>query len=219
MNRLSRSELDRLSRRQTILEAAERVFVEKGYDKTSVADIAKEAVFTKTTIYKYFSTKDIIYYYVALRGYSQLEEAFILASKTQDDGFQELVELCRTFHIFYVEHTRLFQIMGSIHHIKAANEPLLQESEWYALWERLIAFFEQALIRGVQDGSIKKDVPITETSYSLFYHLTGFYHQFYDNYEAIRRHPELNQETLLYLSLDLMTKSLRTSPEDPPLEF
>ncbi len=210
MSRLSRSELDRISRRQTILEAAEKVFVEKGYDKTSVADIAREAVFTKTTIYKYFSTKDVIYYYVALRGYGHLKDAFLLASGTQDNGFQDLVELCRTFHMFYIEHPRLFQIMGSIHHIKAANEPLLLESEWYTLWEQLISFFEHAIARGIKDGSIKKDVPVTETSYSLFYHLTGFYHQFYDNYEAIKRHPELNQEALLYLSLDLMTKSLKT---------
>lgn len=218
MTRLSRSELDRIARRQTILEAAEKVFVSKGYDKTSVADIAKEAVFTKTTIYNYFSTKDVIYYYVALRGYGHLEDAFMLTSKTQSNGFDELVALCRTFHTFCMDHTRLFQIMGSIHHIKSANEPLLIESEWYSLWERLIAFFEKALERGIHDGSIKKDVPITETSYSLFYHLTGFYHQFYDNAEAIHRHPELNQEALLYISLDLMTKSLKTSSEALPLE-
>lgn len=209
MRQLTRSELDRISRQQSILEAAEKVFVEKGYEKTSIADIAKEAVFTKTTIYKYFPTKNIIYYYVAVRGYEHLEDAFKDASGSSENGFCELVNLCHTFHDFYIEHPRLFQIMGSIHHIKSANEPLLEESGWYDLWERLIEFFKKALRRGIEDKSIKKDAPIAETSYSLFYYLTGFYHQYYDNFKAIQRHPEVDQDRLLSLSLDLLTKSLK----------
>ena len=210
MRQLSRSELDRISRKQSILEAAEKVFVKKGYENTSVSDIAKEAVFTKTTIYKYFPTKNIIYYYVALKGYEHLKDAFIDASKSRENGYEELVSLFHTFNTFYMRHPRLFQIMGSIHHIKSANEPLLEESGWYELWEHLIEFFEKALRRGVHDGSIKKDVPITETSYSLFYYLTGFYHQYYDNFNAIKRHPEINQERMLSLALDLLIQNLRS---------
>jgi len=47
--------------RQAILDAAIRLFGDKGYDKTSIEDLATEAGIGKTTIYGYFATKQEIF--------------------------------------------------------------------------------------------------------------------------------------------------------------
>jgi len=44
--------------RARILEAAERLFADKGYSETSVGDIAKSAGVNKALIYYYFTSKD-----------------------------------------------------------------------------------------------------------------------------------------------------------------
>jgi AcrR family transcriptional regulator len=52
---------------ETIVDAAYKVFFRYGYQKTSMDDIAKEAMIGKGTIYYYFSTKEEIFIEVLKR--------------------------------------------------------------------------------------------------------------------------------------------------------
>lgn len=52
-------------RKQEIVEKATKVFIEKGYHRTNLADIAKECNMGRTTLYQYFKDKDEIFDYVA----------------------------------------------------------------------------------------------------------------------------------------------------------
>lgn len=51
------SEKDLLQKKQ-IMDAAKEVFSQHGYSKASMDDIAKQAVKSRTTLYKYYSNKD-----------------------------------------------------------------------------------------------------------------------------------------------------------------
>jgi AcrR family transcriptional regulator len=46
--------------RETILHAAERVILRKGYSAMRMDDVAQEAQFSKATLYKYFSSKGVL---------------------------------------------------------------------------------------------------------------------------------------------------------------
>lgn len=48
-------------RKQEILDAAIRVFVRKGYEKTSITDIAKEINVSQGLCYRYFPSKEAMY--------------------------------------------------------------------------------------------------------------------------------------------------------------
>lgn len=48
-------------RRQEILDTAIRLFYEKGYEKTSIADIAKEMNVAQGLCYRYFPSKEILF--------------------------------------------------------------------------------------------------------------------------------------------------------------
>ena len=52
---------DRELRQKEILNAASKVFIEKGFMKTTMYDIALEVGLSKPTLYQYFKTKDEIY--------------------------------------------------------------------------------------------------------------------------------------------------------------
>lgn len=45
------------NRRATLIEAAEKLFVEKGFDATTMNEVAQEAGFAKGTLYHYFTNK------------------------------------------------------------------------------------------------------------------------------------------------------------------
>lgn len=62
-----RRERERERRRQQIMVAAKRVFSNKGFGKTTMEDIAKDAELSPGTIYLYFKNKDELYASLSLR--------------------------------------------------------------------------------------------------------------------------------------------------------
>jgi len=66
-------------KRNTLLLAATTVFLEKGYDGTSMDDVATKAEVSKPTVYKYFSDKE------------QLFAEIVHATTDQIDGLVRLV--------------------------------------------------------------------------------------------------------------------------------
>jgi AcrR family transcriptional regulator len=61
MEVLSRKERERKVRENEIIQAAEKILKTKGYNDTSMDEIAKEAQFTKRTLYQYFQNKEDLY--------------------------------------------------------------------------------------------------------------------------------------------------------------
>jgi AcrR family transcriptional regulator len=62
-----RKKRERERRRQQIIVAAKRVFSEKGFSKTTMEDIAREAELSPGTLYLYFKNKDELYASLSLR--------------------------------------------------------------------------------------------------------------------------------------------------------
>ena len=62
-----RKERERERRRQQIIVAAKRVFSNKGFNKATMEDIAKEAELSPGTLYLYFKNKDELYASLSLR--------------------------------------------------------------------------------------------------------------------------------------------------------
>jgi len=61
MKRKERKEKEKAARKKGILSAAQRVFSRKGYEATSMEDIASEAGFGKASLYFYFKGKEEVF--------------------------------------------------------------------------------------------------------------------------------------------------------------
>lgn len=60
--RVGRKEREYQAHRKEILSAAEKVFAAKGFFLTTMSDIAREAEFGTGTLYKYFKSKEELYF-------------------------------------------------------------------------------------------------------------------------------------------------------------
>jgi AcrR family transcriptional regulator len=60
--KLERKEREHRAHRKEILEAAEKLFAAKGFFPTTMSDIAQEAEFGTGTLYKYFKSKEDLYF-------------------------------------------------------------------------------------------------------------------------------------------------------------
>jgi AcrR family transcriptional regulator len=78
--------------RERILDAASRCFDRLGVPKTTVADVASEAKVTRTTVYRYFGSRDAIIVGVMLRETHYFRERLLEATRGIDDVGEFIVE-------------------------------------------------------------------------------------------------------------------------------
>jgi len=78
----SESRSDR--KRRTLLLAATAVFLEKGYDGTSMDDVAGRAEVSKPTVYKYFSDKEHLFAEIVRATTEQIDDLVRLVVETMD---------------------------------------------------------------------------------------------------------------------------------------
>jgi TetR/AcrR family transcriptional regulator, mexJK operon transcriptional repressor len=96
MNSESRSD----RKRKTLLEAATAVFLEKGYDGTSMDDVAARVEVSKPTLYKYFFDKQHLFAEVVRATTDQIDDLVRLVVETMDgetDVNLDLAVLARRF--------------------------------------------------------------------------------------------------------------------------
>ena len=79
----SESRSDR--KRKTLLLAATAVFLEKGYDGTSMDDVAARAKVSKPTVYKYFSDKEQLFAEIVHATTDQIDDLVRLVVETMAD--------------------------------------------------------------------------------------------------------------------------------------
>jgi len=83
---------ERERRRQQIIVAAKRVFSEKGFNKATMEDIAKEAELSPGTIYLYFKNKDELYASLSLRILQYLNIRLEHVAKQEGISIEEKIE-------------------------------------------------------------------------------------------------------------------------------
>jgi AcrR family transcriptional regulator len=84
--------------RERILVVAERLFRQIGYQKTTVADIAKELRMSPANVYRFFDSKKAIHEGVARGLMSEVEEAAHTIEKAEGPAAARLRELITTVH-------------------------------------------------------------------------------------------------------------------------
>ncbi|MBM4277145.1 MAG: TetR/AcrR family transcriptional regulator [Deltaproteobacteria bacterium] len=62
MEKIGRKEREHLAHREEILRAAEKIFAAKGFFQTTMSEIAQGAEFGTGTLYKYFKSKEDLYF-------------------------------------------------------------------------------------------------------------------------------------------------------------
>src|SRR5882724_10711396 len=87
-------------KRRTIVEAAASVFLEKGYDCTTMDDVATLAAVSKPTVYKYFSDKERLFAEVVRATTDEVDGLVRIVADTLADTRdveKGLAELARRF--------------------------------------------------------------------------------------------------------------------------
>lgn len=151
-------------RREYIIDAAEKLFLYKGYDNVPMNDIAHEVGVNRATLYLYFKNKDSIYFAVLLRGLNLMRDAFQKSIKEDQNGLERLISLCNAFFSYYNEYPEYYRELCymrarsfDISKIDGVNEQMIAAQE-------LMDAISDSIKMGIEDGSIKKDLDPIKTA-------------------------------------------------------
>ena len=139
-------EQTKVANRQTILEAAGRVFAELGYGATTVRDIIRATPLASGTFYNYFKSKEEVFQAirddVALAIRPRLHEERAKASTIEEF----ISSTFRTFFEFVVKDARNFR---AIRHNADSTRIRMDTPEVIAGFEELRVDIEAAIAKGV----------------------------------------------------------------------
>ena len=151
-------------RRDEILDAAERVFAEKGYHEAGIADIAAELGIGHGTFYRYFSNKHDIAATVLERVVARIAEA----------GLQEDPEASTTLEEYREQTVRILERMFDLideqpvvmrfFHVESL---VVDPDRLYAALDAYAQFTERFLSNGVRRGFLRADLDVEVTAQAL----------------------------------------------------
>lgn len=121
-----RKERERADMRRRIVDAAIKMFVDDGYEKVSIRNLADKIEYSPATIYLYYKDKDELLYDVQKEAFEKLRAHFQEAIVAKDP-IQRLEQLAWAYVGFYRQHRELYDLMFII---KAPMNAEHEEEKW-----------------------------------------------------------------------------------------
>lgn len=174
MGVLERREREKEKRRLEIINAAEKVFYKKGFDNSTMDDVAAEAELSKGAIYFYFKSKAEICLSILLRLLKEIHENFQLIMNKEISGYEKFRQLCTSYLDFYDKHPNFLIAVSNFRHHKEHCDDESQVLQAVLDTNELItATLKQSLEIGLNDNSISTKVVPELLSTALWGDLNG----------------------------------------------
>lgn len=141
-----RKEREREEMKERILQGAQKIFLENGFDKTSIRTIAEEIEYSPATIYLYFKDKNELLFALHEQAFIKMMGEFSIL-ETIADPFERLVEMGNLYINYAIQNPGLYDLMFVM---DAPMESLACRDE---LWEDGMKSF--ALLKGIIEDCIK----------------------------------------------------------------
>lgn len=105
-----RKEREKQKMKEDILDAAMKIFLEHGMEKTSIRKIANRIEYSPATIYLYFKDKDEILYELHLRSFTKFRNEIQKAGFIQNP-FERLRFIGRNYIDFALKNPEMYDLM------------------------------------------------------------------------------------------------------------
>lgn len=183
-------------KRNEILDAAEKLFSIKGYEKCSVNNILSEVGIAKGTFYYYFKSKEEVLDSVVSRvNEIILERAEIIASSLELSPVEKIINVILSMNVQdEIDH----ELMEGIH--KPENA-LIHQKSLTQMVKSIIPIFDKITQEGIEKGIFKSQYPTQYMQIFLTSSMTLLD-------EGVFRMSQEEQQLIIIASLTLLDKML-----------
>ncbi len=169
-----RKEREKQQRREEIVGAAEEVFFTKGFDRSTMDDIAGQAELSKGTLYLYFKSKEDLHMAVAHRAVSLLAQETGGIEEGPGTALEKLVKLGRAAIAFSQKHP---DHMKSIIFLEGMEMQQVSfsatEFQEVVYKESPVGMVVRIVEQGVRERLIRNDIPPLVIAHTLWMQLVS----------------------------------------------
>jgi AcrR family transcriptional regulator len=145
-------------RRAEIIDAAEALYRETGWDAVTMDSVAKHARLSRALVYVYFKDKRDLHFAIASRAMELLRQRFEDASMRAKSGLDRVEAIGRAYMAFGQEFPHYFDACARLEMHAPASDASAQEDFTAETSQRVHEVVVAALAAGQQDGTIRPDI-------------------------------------------------------------
>jgi TetR/AcrR family transcriptional regulator, cholesterol catabolism regulator len=190
------------AKKQQILEAATKVFRQKGYDRATLRDIANEARLLPGSLYYHIRSKEDLLRLIVeqpIRDLCAQLEDLVVADAPAAEKLGCAIGL--HLHAFDAHYPSLFVYLQNLLQVDAMRRPLQKQAKRYEeCWQRL-------LIQGIQSGGFPPDLDVKVATFAIL-GMCNWMHRWYLQEGRLSIDDIIRQFTRLVLN------GLRSQPRD-----
>lgn len=195
--------------RKHIAVAAEQLFLKKGIENTSMNEIAKEAGYSKATLYVYFKNKEELIGFLVLESMQKLYEYISLALQQGEDILERYHRICHALLRYEEEYPFYFKMVLETIDIDFTSDHFLpEEKETFLIGEKINQLLIEFLKEGIAHGEIEPDLELSQTIFVFWGTMSGLI-QLAANKEAyIMQQMGRSKEAFLSYGFDMLYQSI-----------
>lgn len=176
MGRQNKKEAIAALHRESILNAAEKLFIEKGVGATTIADISKASEYSRRTIYAYFESKEEILYHIILKGLISLKNHILQAIAEQQSFLEQYYAICHAMKEYFLNSPQSFQSVNQANTKEmdfSTIPPVVKQifTEGTEINNTLASFIET----GKKCGMVMEDINTMKTVYIMWSSISSLF--------------------------------------------
>lgn len=209
---LSKRERGQHEHENLIIETAIELFCEYGYENITMDMIAQKAEFTKRTVYRYFSSKEDLFFATAFRGHQYLYEMLIEAIQQGNTGFDKVRLSYIAYYQFILKYPKLAKLVNQRRYSNSENteQVSLNYRKFMDIDELLFESLRKIFVQGQEDGSIRSDLAIDQLAFSTIYIAVGFFQLVSFTGDTYSKHVGYQKDFFIQFSIDRLLESIKS---------
>lgn len=148
--------------RDLILKEATRMFIDEGYEKASIRNIADRIEYSPATIYLYFKDKDELFFAIHEQGFEKLFNNFEEIS-AMPNPYERLIQIGNTYLQFAFDNPEYYDLMFIM---RAPMKKLVEGEQWNCGFKTFN--FLRNTMRECMVGKYLKPVDVDVASFSIW---------------------------------------------------
>jgi len=145
-------------RRAEIVDAAEHLYADKGWDAVTMEQVAKRARLSRALLYVYFRDKEELLFAIGQRAMQVLRERFTEAQRRHVRGIDQVHAIGRAYMAYAHEFPHYFDACARFQAHSVAPQPGSNEGACRVAGDQAIAVVVAAITTGIADGSVRADI-------------------------------------------------------------
>lgn len=197
--------------KNNILEAATRLFETKGFETTTVDDIAKEADYSKSTVYVYFKSKDEMLATILLEHFKLLRDTFKETMANEPDFEKCYKKLCQDLISLFERYPLYFKRL--LKEMKVTEQDFAAQNvnyDIYVVGEEINDLFGIFLEKGIERGYLRSDLVIVPTGLHLWSSISSTIIFAEEKKDYIMARLKMSKEEYINYAIDLIIDGIRS---------